>query len=270
LLDLSILPATQANYGVLVYATDFDGPVGAEWSTNTASQTPTGARRFLGEFGNQTVTLGLSNLPPHTAATVVFDQFVLRHWLGNDTHTNDADVFEVNVAGGLKLVNASFNNGPAFGSGQSFPAPYPGATNAPLTGAAETNSLGYTFPGVGPLDSVYAHLYSFPHTAGTLVLNFQARGLASLAEASWGLDDVRVFLTPREGPPRIVPLGFAADGFVLELTVGWGWSYLLQGSENLSDWSNLDTGRAGADPVRITDAEALSKPHRFYRVLQTP
>jgi hypothetical protein len=272
LYELSVTPAFQANLGALAYTNGFEGTIGSEWSANKVAVTPAGGRRFLGQFSNQTVTLVLNDLPPHAAATVVFDQFVLGTWDGNNTN-DGPDVFELNVGGGLRLVHSTFNNGPAdsLALGQSYPAGYPGVTSAALTGAAETNSLGFTVAGVGHMDSVYHHLYSFPHTADSLALNFVGSGLSgNLADESWGLDNVRVYLTPREGPPELTLVGFTPHGLSLQMLVEPGWNYIVQGSADLVNWTSLYTNRPGTNWVWYDDAEAHLYPGRFYRALQTP
>jgi uncharacterized repeat protein (TIGR01451 family) len=270
LYELMATPSSEASYGVSVYTNNFEGTIAGEWSTNRTSLTPAGARRFLGEFGNQTVTLSLSNLPPHAAATVVFDQFVIRSWDGNNS-ADGPDLFELNVAGGLKPLHTTFNNAPAgsVASGQAFPGTFPGATNAPISGAAETNTLGFILSGVGEMDSVYHHLHSFPHTSSNLVLNFLASGLSTnLSEESWGLDNVRVYLTPFEGPPVLAPLGMSGGVFYLDLYNEPGWNYVIQGSDDLMDWSNLYTNRPGTNRITLFDPNAPGFTRRFYRAVK--
>jgi hypothetical protein len=36
--------------------------------------TPAGARRFLGLFGNDNISLGLTKLPPHSQARITFNR----------------------------------------------------------------------------------------------------------------------------------------------------------------------------------------------------
>lgn len=76
---------------VTVYDRDFDpnktatlAPgVTATWSQTNKPTSPSG-QTFLGEFGNQSVTLTLNNLPSHGQLTVDFDLYLLRSWDGND------------------------------------------------------------------------------------------------------------------------------------------------------------------------------------------
>ena len=69
--------------GEAVYVSDFEGEVGGEWSDQKTDVTPVGARRFLGQFGNKTVTLTLSNLPSHGEVHLSFDLFIIRSWDGD-------------------------------------------------------------------------------------------------------------------------------------------------------------------------------------------
>jgi hypothetical protein len=48
----------------LIYQANFENGAGPQWSVNHTEATPVGNRRFLGQFGNETVTLTLTNPPP--------------------------------------------------------------------------------------------------------------------------------------------------------------------------------------------------------------
>src|SRR5947207_2175207 len=82
LLPLLALASPARAGSQTVYFNDFEGAVGPEWSHTNTERTPFGDRGFLGQFGNDSVTLTLDNLPPHTALTVSFDLFVIRSWDG--------------------------------------------------------------------------------------------------------------------------------------------------------------------------------------------
>lgn len=209
--------AAQAS--TLAYSHDFQWDVGAsapyEWSAGTIQSAPHpdygGWRRFLGEFVNDTVTLSLSGLAPHSFVTLSFDLYLLRSWDGLGTDYGGPDRFGVN-AGVTNLFLESFSNGnPA---GQSFCAG--GASPcASMTGAAETYSLGYTFgnwaPGSGKtdpeaMDSVYRLNLTFAHADSDLQLSFFGQGLQYFVtpqghlDESWGLDNVSVTLLPVPEP----------------------------------------------------------------------
>jgi hypothetical protein len=166
-----------------VYFNDFEGTVGPEWSHTTADVTPVGNRRFLGQFGNDTVTLSLSQLPAHRLVTISFDLYIIQSWDGNEPG-HGPDIWKL-VADSQTILNTSFSNYGSFN--QAYPGTYPGSSYPPRTGAAESDSLGYGIVG----DTVYRLTYTFPHTSGNLALQFSASGLQGTDE-SWGLDNVRV------------------------------------------------------------------------------
>lgn len=185
------------------YVEDFEGPVGQEWSNRKTEVTPVGNRRFLGQFGNNTVTLTLNRLPAHQAVTVSFDLFVIDSWDGNSVEAGP-DTWDLNVGGGPTLLHTTFSNSAVDGVAapcQAFPGDFPGDCNPAQSGAVETNSLGFELYPYG--DSVYHLVFTFPHTADTVALNFAGQNLQGIWDESWGLDSVRIELTPLPGVPYI-------------------------------------------------------------------
>ena len=175
------------------YFNDFEGIVGAEWSSIKTDWTPAGARRFLGQFGDENVTLTLRDLPAHTEVTVSFELFILRSWDGNN-QTHGPDVWQLKVDRGPTLLHTTFANVPPDikDFNQAYPGDYPGGDYLPYTGAAEIKTLGYTeIPSPAP-DSVYRLSYTFAHTASILGLDFSGQGLQGIQDESWGLDNVTV------------------------------------------------------------------------------
>ena len=269
--SLTVVPAREVQYGTLHYSQDFSQTIGPEWSNQHTALTPQGNRRFLGEFGNQTVTLTLTNLPPHGAATVVFDQFVIRNWEGGESE-DGPDLWEVNLAGGLRLVRGTFNNGGSEAAPtQSFPGAYPTDQFPPRTGSSESNTLGFTLLGGAVRDSVYRHVQVFPHTTSSMVLNFMGSGLSeSPTEESWGIDDVKVYLVPETGSLEITRVALTAQGLHLEIMAAAGWSYVIEASPNLKDWNPLRTTTAQEVLTEHLDPEALGLPTRYYRIRRLP
>ena len=175
---------------VLVYTNGFETPVGPEWSSTNTRVTPTGARRFLGELGNQTVQLALTNLPPHALVQVALDLFILRTWDGNGTiNRAGPDVWSLQISNGPVLLSTTFDN--HLPGDQAYPGGYPGNYFPSQTGAAEIGTLGYALDYEGE-DAVYHIQIPFEHSAANLTLNFAAAGLEALANESWGLDNVQV------------------------------------------------------------------------------
>jgi hypothetical protein len=79
---------------------------------------------------------------------------------------------------------------------QAYPGTYPGGDYPAYTGATERGSLGYIVQldqgSEVDMDSVYHLSFVIPHSADSFVLNFSASGLQSLADESWGLDNIEV------------------------------------------------------------------------------
>ena len=180
--------------GQLVYTNSFTTTPSSEWSLRNTSVTPLGARRFLGQFGNSTVRLTLTNLPPHAEITVAFDLFILLTWDGNGDSDSGEDIWSLSVGGGPTMVRASFLNTFSINknSAQSYPDDVGSGLHDGRTGAVENNTLGYTWNGC-PVDSVYHLAFSFRHAESSLILNFTGAGLQEITDESWGLDNVAVF-----------------------------------------------------------------------------
>jgi hypothetical protein len=192
-------PSAQAS---VIYQNNFDqqGP-GPEWMGVSVTSTPSSCIRctsFLGEFGNQTASLRLENLQAHSMVTVDFDLYVLRSWDGNLAQFGGPDIFRVVDGTGSLDFQTTFSNNYPFGDlfNQAFPDQYPGGLFPSQFGAAEKQSLGYTFDtfpiGVLPMDAVYHLTLSFGHSNPTLLISFSAENLSSLTDESWGLDNVVV------------------------------------------------------------------------------
>ncbi|MHB1142470.1 MAG: hypothetical protein ACYC1T_12050 [Sulfuricaulis sp.] len=237
------------------YSNDFQDSIGSEWSHTSVASAPNpdygGTRLFLGEFGNETVSLSLNGLSAHGFATVSFSLYLIRSWDGDDTTVvNDLlgpDIWSLGVAGGPTLLSTTFSSGNA--AGQSYDGEFslpgtqpscsayaswtgPAGSHAPLSGANECFSLGYTFsypqgyvypdghtctdPEGCPeaMDSVYNLSFTFAHNASDLVLNFSAAGLQGLADESWGLDNVQVAVAPVPVPPAVWLFGSGLLGLI--------------------------------------------------------
>ena len=180
----------------VVYSNDFETAAGPEWSVKDLSVTPLGARRFLGELGNDIATLTLSSLPAHTNVQVSFDLFIIRTWDGADAQ----DLWGLRIAGGGEIIRTTFG---AFDwAWQNYPDNHPDGRYAAGTGARETNTLGF-LEGATPMDYVYRVTVTIPHTSGTLGLDFYGENLEWLGNESWGLDNVQVSLNapPTNTPP---------------------------------------------------------------------
>jgi hypothetical protein len=206
------------------------GTVAAGSGTQTVSSvaSPNGRQRFLGDFGgpviitappydsqhfvrvDETVTLTLRALKPHTFMTVEFDLYILRSWDGNN-RTYGPDRWRLSIQDGPALLDTTFSNNPKVGadlSQQNFPVD----NSAQQSGAASVNTLGYAFYG----DSIYHLSFNFPHTGSTLVLHFSSSLFEGKGtdDESWGLDNVRVssnWDAPLAGSAAVLSIGLVAQ-----------------------------------------------------------
>jgi len=216
-----LLLSSPSAYALTIYENDFQSAVGSEWSHTLTQDAPTpypfGARSFLGMFGNEKVSLSLSNLAAHSSVLLEFDLYLIRSWDGSSAGTQfdyGDDRFKLAVAGGATLLDETFSNGnPA---GQSFG---PLANNPYYTGASETYSLGFVFyDGIQQtsqvMDSVYRLSFNFAHDGDTLAFDFSGYGLQNLEDESWGLDNVRVSLVPEPTTLPMLAIGLALVAWV--------------------------------------------------------
>ncbi|HOB98029.1 MAG TPA: PA14 domain-containing protein, partial [Verrucomicrobiota bacterium] len=168
----------------VIYAADFETNPGPEWSHTGISVTPRGGRHFLGRFGSQTVTLTVSNLPPHANLTATFDVFVIQSWDGNN---GGPDIWEVGVAGGPMLLHTTFQNWGSLRQ-QAYPNNFPGGSYRGRIGALEAATLGYS-----DWDAVYRFSFTFPHASNVLQLSFRGANLEGVDDESWELDNLTVY-----------------------------------------------------------------------------
>jgi hypothetical protein len=222
LLTWSFFLGTWAHAGV-IYQNDFESQaVGAEWFGAPLTHTPSGCTRctsFLGEFLNQAVALRL-NLPSHVSVTLDLDVYVIRSWDGNLGQFGGPDILRVSDSTNSLSFQSTFSNNWPFGSlfNQAFPGVYPGGVFPTQAGAVETQTLGYIFDanpvGNVPMDAVYHLSFTFKHFDPSLSIVFEAQNLTSLADESWGLDNVRVSVVPESSSVALLVAGLLALGVV--------------------------------------------------------
>lgn len=189
---LALATAAGTTAEASIYSTDFESPVGTEWSHTNRETSPSG-RTFLGQFDNQTVSLCLSGLSPHSALTVSFELFIIQSWDGNNSP--GPDVWDLSVDGGPNLLHTTFSNHPGVPAydEQSYPDAHGVGMHPAQTGAAEVGTLGYSLVGAATSgDSVYKLSFTFAHSASDLNLLFSASGLQGIGDEGWGIDNVQV------------------------------------------------------------------------------
>ena len=170
---------------VEVFFDDFNETPSNAWSTQLTSIAPAGARQFLGRFGNDTVSLSLTDLQPHGSIVVELDLFIINSWDG--VEAAGPDIWSL-VADGDTVMQTTFS----VVFQQNYPDEFGGPTHPPHTGAEEVDTLGFRdFFGTG---DVYRITRTFPHAGDSLKLDFSGDGLQSLDDESWGLENVRVSL----------------------------------------------------------------------------
>ncbi len=179
------------------YFNDFETSAGPEWSTQTRETTPLGARTFLGRQANGTVSLTLSNLPPHNQVSITFDLFCIKSLDGSGPAGGGPDNWQIAIAGAPSpLLLTNFAN--YYDQVQAFPDAYGVATNPGQTGADEVNTLGYNWTDGNPMNSVYyfrgPRTFVVPHTAGSITINFTSFATENVDNESFGLDNVGVSL----------------------------------------------------------------------------
>ncbi|MTJ42475.1 Calx-beta domain-containing protein [Dolichospermum flos-aquae] len=113
------LDNVKVTAGGFNYSNDFESDSVTGWSSSTRSTTPVGSRNFLGEFGNDTVSLALNDVALNGSVTVEFDLFIINSWDGNGTFSAGPDKFTVNTSDGQTLLNTTFAKFP--GQLQSYP-----------------------------------------------------------------------------------------------------------------------------------------------------
>jgi len=151
------------------------------------------ARKALGPLHNQTVRLKLPKLPKHRFLRLTLDLHVVGTWDGSVDDGDGPDTIAVALAGGRKLMHASFAS---IGSPQSYPDTGLWAGHAAGAGAAAhvATANGGT--------SRYRLDFTFPHADANAVVEFTGRLSESRKEnrtatnESWAIGNVVVRALP--------------------------------------------------------------------------
>jgi len=108
-------------------------------------------------------------------------------------------------------------------------------------------------------------------TNGTATLSVTNVILADASAAAVGTGVLAAGGLTITAPVRLGAIVRADDGKVqFQLTGAVGQSYIVQGSVDLAQWSNLSTNIATGAVVSFTDTAAVNFSRRFYRVLLAP
>lgn len=182
-----------------------DPNAAAGWSVYQIDHTRNGTNTpFMGRFTNGGTTLTLGCLPVNTYLTLSFDLYVIGSMDGNAIYADTGkqgpgpDVMKFLVADpsasdpvaeGQMLLQSTFTNWSFMR--QAYPGSYPGAVYPYRTGAVAHETLGFDYNGL-PMDSIYHLRLTFFNTRETQMFVFNGSGLQSLADESWGINNVAV------------------------------------------------------------------------------
>lgn len=170
----------------LLYSNDFEGVIGSEWSSSR-TETESALSTFLGRFSDNagasvpgSVGLSLPGLP-QGAYELVFDLYVLDQWDGSRGNSgNGPDYFNVSVDG-ASLFHETFANAFADSDGaQTYPPPRDGRAD---------------YGGALSQDAIYRNVtvpFSATDSSSQITFSSQLRGVNSLNDESWGIDNVRI------------------------------------------------------------------------------
>ncbi|MCG8686131.1 MAG: hypothetical protein MI892_14730, partial [Desulfobacterales bacterium] len=156
----------------LIYFNDFEDSVGAEWSKPYTVSPPYNDQFALGRFSNESVSLSLDDLPPHTRLRICFDLSIVGFWNGTDRFFDipaGPDIWRLSVVNGPTLIETTFDTHipPRWHEThvQAYPGWY-GLSEYP----AQTGAVGVNVS--GPRDDLYHLDYIFDHNQSSLVIIF--------------------------------------------------------------------------------------------------
>ncbi len=211
----------------VILSETFDTGLAAAIEPGAAARTGVQGFAGLGPLGNQfggqflrsptgnTVTVTLTNLPPHTGLSVLFLFAAIDSLDGTGASPPFGDFLNVSLDG-VSFFRESFANADPSQT-QSY-APPPGVQ------LARRVDLGFSGPGSYYTDSAYdlsadPVFHNRPHTASTAVVTFliEGPGIQPLDDESWAMDNLRLVLegtTTACGPADVGRQGGAhgADG----------------------------------------------------------
>ena len=174
-------------------------PLGRLYGPIQISQSPSG-EKYLGPFGQQSVSINFFKLPPHKNVRLHVTLFIVGSWDGNGGLGSGPDILDIQVPGsGTVLHSTFFNNNEEDAAElpfQSFPDPYPFAFHKGYNKATRIRSLGFKEEWDGrlnPRDAVYNLDLTFAHSADSIHVIFNGltvseNGISNLTkDENWGI-----------------------------------------------------------------------------------
>jgi hypothetical protein len=213
----SLVPAN------IPYAIDFEGTIGAEWSSSLVTSNAT-LSKFLGRFGeSESVTLAL-NTTIGESYVVKFDMYAIDSWNGSET-SSGPDYFDVSVDGTV-LFHQTFDNRPTT---QAYSYPYP---------SDQQGNYGFDS---GYDDGAFRVVaVNFTASAAVTNIKFASLDLQELDDESWGIDNVTVQTA------KFVDVSSAKSFNVATTTGGWGSGIHWADLDNDGDLDAILTGSSSS------------------------
>jgi hypothetical protein len=262
-----------------VFTNSFELALPPELSPGVATLTGVQGYAGYGPAGNQfggsflrsptgnTVTLVLSNLPPHNVLSLSLLFAAIDSLDGTGTFPS-GDFFTVTLDANV-VFRESFANATDTQI-QSY-VPPPGAQ------LARRVDLGFSGPGGFYTDSAYnfdldPRFHNLPHTNSVAVLTFiiEGEGIQDLNDESWAMDNLGVSVSQLSQPviTQILPLG---TNVMLTWSAVSNLTYRVQSKTNLLDavWDDL-APLVTATNLTANFFEPRVSGNKFYRLMVVP
>jgi hypothetical protein len=179
------------------------------WSNEKTLSSPRGNLPLHGPFSNDIVSVTAGSLPPHDWLEVTLDLVVIRTWDGSvdllpgmDAEATGPDYLSISLADGRILLYNTFSNlkEDVFDEAsryQSYPSMIPGDRQLAQTGAAKTNTLGFTFTRATTgitynMDATYRLRFLVPHHQADAKLILAAMNLQEPEDESWAIGNLQI------------------------------------------------------------------------------
>jgi len=185
-LTVSLIMLAAGSAHAFTYSSDFESGIDSNWSPNDLpNESNPNFSGFLGRMGSDTASLNLSGLGTGThEVTLTFDFYAIDSWDGENWLWG-WDYFGISgdYEQAWTVDSLDFDN--------PFSFPYT---------ASESGHLGFNSKWE---DDIYRGIsITFTHTGDSLNLDFFGRGLQSIDDESWGLDNVTVSTSNASAVPE--------------------------------------------------------------------